>query len=65
MGATSIILVNESMPEEHVYWITKLIGDNVEEFKKTHDSMSELTLEYMASTVTPVPLHPGAERYYR
>lgn len=65
MGATSIVVVSEDTPEEAVYWMTKLIGDNLEEFKKTHDSMRDLTLEYMAGKTTPVPLHPGAERYYR
>lgn len=65
MGATSIVLVSEDTSEEDVYWMTKLIGDNLESFKQTHDSMRDLTLEYMATTTTPVPLHPGAERYYR
>lgn len=65
MGATSIVVVREDMPEDHVYWMLKALAENMEDFKASHSSLKTLTYEYMATTTAPLPLHPGAERFFR
>jgi TRAP transporter TAXI family solute receptor len=57
-------VVKEDIPEEMMYQMTKVIFENVEEFQALSKSYSEFTLEN-ALKGSPVPLHPGAERYYR
>jgi TRAP transporter TAXI family solute receptor len=65
MGATSIVLTREDMPEEHVYWMLNTLAENMDDFKQSHSSLKPLTFEYMAETCKPLKLHAGAERFYR
>lgn len=63
VGTDTILVVSEAMPEEHVYWITKVLVENIEKLNKVHSAMRNLTPEGMAK-VQGLELHPGARRYY-
>jgi TRAP transporter TAXI family solute receptor len=62
MGTT--ITVSSAMPNDLAYTITKTLNDNVDRVRKIHGSLSdyEPSKGYL---YLGVPLHPGAERYYR
>lgn len=52
------------LPEEAVYTIVKTIYENIDEVRKVHAAIKDLKLEDALYAMT-VPLHPGAEKYYR
>jgi TRAP transporter TAXI family solute receptor len=55
---------SEDVPEETAYQMTKLMFENLPTLIAAHKSAEQITLE-TALTGMPIPLHPGAERYYR
>ncbi|MGO4890658.1 TAXI family TRAP transporter solute-binding subunit [Anaerobacillus sp. MEB173] len=61
---TNMVIVSNSLDEEIVYNITKNLFDNLDKVKDSHPSAQGLTLESAADNV-PIPLHPGAERYFK
>jgi len=64
IGAANDIAVDPEMDEDLVYEITKILYEtHYEEFIRSHAVMKGSTLEIAPYTV--VPLHPGAERYYK
>jgi len=52
------------LPEETVYLITKTIFENLPFLHNIHKATMAMSLE-RATLGLPVPLHPGAEKYYR
>lgn len=58
------ILVGESVPEEVVYKITKVLVENPERLIQIHVSMKDWIPEEGWKYLF-FPLHPGAEKYYR
>lgn len=61
VGAT--IIVNDSVSEDAVYNFTKSLFEGAENNAEAHAKYAELSLEEAAS-VTTVPYHPGAAKYY-
>jgi uncharacterized protein len=59
----AVILVRDDMDDELAYEIVRIIAENTERLAPMHGALNDLTPELMAS-VTGIPLHPGAERYY-
>jgi hypothetical protein len=62
MGTT--IAVSAQVPDDVAYLITRTINDNADRVRKIHDSLAEYE-PAKAHARLGVPLHPGAERYYR
>jgi len=58
------LLVNKDIPEEIVYKITKLFCENAEELRSIHNSLKVWDPKEGWKWIS-VPLHPGAERYYK
>ena len=52
------------LPEETAYQITKTLAENTDQLGSIVAAMRDLTPEEMATDVG-VPLHPGAEKYYK
>ncbi len=57
------MIVNKDVPEEVVYNIVKTIFENAEELHDVHPVAKQLTPENAIKTA--IPLHPGAEKYFR
>lgn len=63
-GMYSVNVINADVPEDVVYRITKIICENEETFR----TFATNTKSFEAKTAyegVGVPLHPGAEKYYR
>jgi len=57
------LVVSADMDEELAYQITRTIFEFVDELRAIHPAANDTTVEFtMAST--PIPLHPGALRYF-
>lgn len=64
VAATLVLFTSKELPDAEAYAIVKSIQDNLTYFKGIHDSLKVLDLKGMTK-VNPVPLHPGAEKYYK
>lgn len=60
----NFLAVNDDMSEEDVYQLTKTIYENLPFLNGIHKATKAMSLE-KAIAGLPVPLHPGAARYYR
>lgn len=63
-GVKCLFVASEDIDEETAYNITKAAWEKVEDLKSGHSSLAAMTEEFVASDL-PIPLHPGAERYWR
>ena len=59
----SLLLVSEQMPEQLAHDLTKLLFDHQAELAKVHPEGGNFDRANGPKT-DPVPLHPGAQRYY-
>jgi len=57
------LFVRPDLPDDLVYQITKAVMENLDELAKIHSEAKNIKRELAANT--PVPLHPGAARYYQ
>jgi TRAP transporter TAXI family solute receptor len=64
IGVPNYLVVNRSMSEDLAYQLTKLLFDKKPELVKVHPEAKNLDLK-TAQQVTPLELHPGAQRYYQ
>ena len=63
IGIPNVLTVNAAMPDELAYQITKVLFEKVDELRAIHPAANDTTVEF-TMTSTPIPLHPGALRYF-
>ncbi|MGM8365258.1 TAXI family TRAP transporter solute-binding subunit [Virgibacillus sp. W0181] len=63
--APNVILVNNELPENVVYEMVKGLNENEDRFTSVHAAMDYYDKEEAANNLGQVPLHPGAEKYYK
>lgn len=61
---SNVVVVNNELSEELVYDMTKLFFDNVDRITASHPAAKELSIGN-ATKAMPIPLHPGAEKYFK
>lgn len=59
----NFLAVNDNVDEGHVYLLTKTIYENLPFLQAIHPATKAMAIE-KALAGLPVPLHPGAQRYY-
>lgn len=57
----AVVIANDSVSEDDVYNFVSTVFENLDDL--AHDKASELSLEF-ATSVTSVPYHPGAAKYF-
>jgi len=60
----NFLAVNADVDEEHVYLLTKTMYENLGFLQAIHPATKAMAVEN-AMAGLPVPLHPGAARYYK
>ena len=60
----NFLATSADLPEEHVYQLTKTIYENLAFLQAIHPATNAMSLE-AAIAGLPLPLHPGAARYYQ
>jgi TRAP transporter TAXI family solute receptor len=63
-SAGSVIIANKDVADDVAYRLAKAIHENLDQFRKIHGSLVPYQLKD-AVTGTGLPLHSGAEKYYR
>ncbi|MBI3031046.1 MAG: TAXI family TRAP transporter solute-binding subunit [Candidatus Rokubacteria bacterium] len=64
VAVMAMMVARSDLPEDLVYRFTKAIFDDLKQFHAAHSAAQNLTLE-TAMNGNPIPLHPGAARFYK
>ena len=64
-GLLETVITTEDLDEEAAYTLVKLVFEHVDRLIASHAVFSALVPDRMHSQGLSLPLHPGAERYYR
>ena len=64
LSVGAVVIAADSCPEDDIYAFTASIFDNLEELKTANAKFAEFSVEKGAS-VTAVPYHPGAAKYFK
>jgi TRAP transporter TAXI family solute receptor len=64
VAITNILVTRADVSDEVAYEMTKLMFDNLPRLGNSHSAAKDIKLEAAAKDL-PIPLHPGAERYYK
>ncbi|WP_026691475.1 TAXI family TRAP transporter solute-binding subunit [Alteribacter aurantiacus] len=59
----NVLLVSNDISEDAVYEMTKALFENLDSIQGSHNAAQDITLDTVDLGM-PVPLHPGAERYF-
>ncbi|WP_298496199.1 TAXI family TRAP transporter solute-binding subunit [uncultured Maritimibacter sp.] len=63
LGIPNVLTVSSKMSDDMAYAVTKALFENIAELQAVHPAARETTVDF-AMSASPVPLHPGAIRYY-
>lgn len=64
VGVPNLLVVSASMPDDEAYELTKLLMTRRDVLASAHPAAERLDIRSAIAT-EPVPLHPGAARYYQ
>ena len=64
LAITNILVTSSDVSDELAYQMTKLLFENLDQLKAAHAAAGAIDLE-TAIKNAPIPLHPGAERFYK
>lgn len=64
VAVLAILVTRAELEEDIVYKITKAMFENIKDIERAHAKGKEVKLE-KATIGMPIPLHPGAERYFK
>jgi len=64
VAVMAMMVARSDLPEDLVYRFTKAIFDDLPQFHAAHSAAKHLTLQTALSGM-PIPLHPGAARFYK
>jgi len=63
LGVPNVLVASADMSDDLAYAITKAMFENIAELQAVHPAANQTTVEFTMDA-TPIPLHPGAIRYY-
>ena len=63
VAVAAVVLVRDDASDDDVYTFVSTIFDNIDAISEQHGKGAELSLEF-ASSMTSVPYHPGAAKYF-
>ncbi len=64
VAVSNFLVTHAGVSDDVAYQMTKLLYENLDTLEANHQAAAEIALEN-ALTGMPIPLHPGAERFYR
>ena len=63
LNGTNMAIIDKDLSEDVVYQIVKALMEDMDKIRASQPAAKGFNLEKAA--IMPIPLHPGAERYYR
>ena len=64
-GVKLALITDSRLPDDVVYDLTKCLWENLETVRSAHAVLKDISPEGAVSDLAGIPLHPGAEKYYR
>jgi len=64
VGVKVVFIANKNVSEDVAYKVTKAVFEHIPEIAEIHSIANELSFEGALDGM-PIPLHPGAEKYFR
>ncbi|WP_349295034.1 TAXI family TRAP transporter solute-binding subunit (plasmid) [Thioclava sp. 'Guangxiensis'] len=64
LAITNILVTSTNVSDELAYQMTKLLFENLDQLKAAHAAAGGIDIQNAIKN-SPIPLHPGAEKYYR
>lgn len=61
---TNAMIVSKDLTEDEVYHMTKAIFENIDTLIETHSAAEDIDVSRAAEGLS-IPLHPGAEKYFK
>jgi TRAP-type uncharacterized transport system substrate-binding protein len=58
-----LLACRDDLPDELVYWITRTLFESLPELAESYSLLRQVDLQQLSAS--PIPLHPGAARFYR
>jgi len=66
LGHSAFIVCREEIPEDIIYQIVKTTYEHLDDLRAVNKTFTHMTIEDLSGAMgLKVPLHPGAEKYYR
>jgi TRAP transporter TAXI family solute receptor len=63
-AVVNFLVTRDGVSDELAYQMTKQLFENLPDLVAAHKAAADIKLEDAAKDM-PIPLHPGAERYYK
>jgi TRAP transporter TAXI family solute receptor len=63
VAVDTLMACRDDLPDDLVYWITRTLFESLPDLVRSLDSMRQIDLDHVQAS--PIPLHPGAARFYR
>jgi TRAP transporter TAXI family solute receptor len=63
-GIVNFLITSQNVSDQTAYYMTKHLFENLPALVATHSAAKNINID-KALTGMPVPLHPGAEKYYK
>jgi TRAP transporter TAXI family solute receptor len=63
VGGDMLLACRSDLPEDLVYWITRTFFESLPDLANSLPSLRQFDPEHLQAT--PIPLHPGAARFFR
>ena len=64
VAVVNFLVTRKGVSDETAYEMTKLLFEKLDQLGNDHSAATDIKLEN-ATKALPIPLHPGAERYYK
>jgi len=64
LAVKAMLACDANLPENVVYTITKIMFEHLDELKQAHQRAAAISLDKALDGMS-IPLHPGAEKYYK
>ena len=64
LGVPNLLVASADMPDDLAYAITRALFEHLGQLSTIHPAARQITVEFSLDSM-PIPLHPGAVRYYR
>jgi TRAP transporter TAXI family solute receptor len=65
IGTYAYFVAADGLEPSQIYHVTKAVFEQLDQFKSLHPALSNLQAAQMVPTGSDIPLHPGAERYFK
>jgi TRAP transporter TAXI family solute receptor len=64
LAVKAMIACDAKLPDDVVYTITKILFEHLDELRQAHERAKDISLSKALDGMS-IPLHPGAEKYYK